>query len=86
MLIVELDHPRIGRIRGIQRADNVKQFLGIQYATLKDRFSRGTLREFTRAQAPSEVLEATGVGLVQYRDSGLTAIFCEIVTLTRGGN
>lgn len=36
-------HPKLGRIQGIERSDAVYQYLGIQYATLKDRFSRGEL-------------------------------------------
>lgn len=40
---VPLIHPTLGRIAGIRRSESVVQYLGIQYATLKDRFSRGEL-------------------------------------------
>lgn len=39
-----LDHPAIGTLRGIRRLPQVDQFLGIQYATLADRFSRANLK------------------------------------------
>lgn len=42
---VLLDHPTIGTIQGIRRIPHVNQFLGVQYATLRDRFSRGELIE-----------------------------------------
>ncbi|BCS25481.1 uncharacterized protein APUU_50192S [Aspergillus puulaauensis] len=41
-----IQHPTIGPIRGTKRQSGVVQFLGIQYATLKDRFARGVLREY----------------------------------------
>ncbi|KAK4207424.1 putative carboxylesterase [Rhypophila decipiens] len=40
-----LAHPTIGTIRGIKRLPNVIQYLGVQYAALQDRFSRGRLLE-----------------------------------------
>lgn len=43
--IVNLDHPTIGSLRGVQQSPEVDQYLGIQYATLPDRFSRGNLVE-----------------------------------------
>jgi carboxylesterase type B len=42
---INLDHPTIGSLRGIQQSSEIEQYLGIQYATLADRFSRGTLVE-----------------------------------------
>ncbi|KAK4683063.1 hypothetical protein QC764_121820 [Podospora pseudoanserina] len=38
-----LQHPTIGPICGVVRKVGVTQFLGVQYATLKDRFSRAEL-------------------------------------------
>ncbi|KAF9894102.1 hypothetical protein FE257_009075 [Aspergillus nanangensis] len=38
-------HSTIGPIRGIKHPSGVIQYLGIQYATLNDRFSRGELRK-----------------------------------------
>ncbi|KAH6974610.1 Alpha/Beta hydrolase protein [Ilyonectria sp. MPI-CAGE-AT-0026] len=38
-----ISHPTIGRVRGISRYPGVVQFLGVQYATLMDRFARGEL-------------------------------------------
>lgn len=38
-----LQHPTIGPIRGVVKKVGVTQFLGVQYATLKDRFSRAEL-------------------------------------------
>ncbi|KAK4171979.1 putative carboxylesterase [Triangularia setosa] len=38
-----LQHPTVGPIRGAKKVDGVTQFLGVQYATLKDRFSRARL-------------------------------------------
>ena len=38
-----INYPTIGPIRGVQQSPNVTQFLGVQYATLKDRFARGEL-------------------------------------------
>lgn len=38
-----ISHPTIGRVRGISRYPGVVQFLGVQYATLTDRFARGEL-------------------------------------------
>jgi carboxylesterase type B len=40
-----LQHPSIGSIKGIRRSSQVEQYLGIQYATLTDRFARGQLIE-----------------------------------------
>lgn len=45
MLEHTLDHPGLGRIRGIEKPALVTQFLGVQYAILGDRFSRGKLLE-----------------------------------------
>lgn len=64
MTFTEILHPEIGRIRGLQRSNDIIQFLGIQYATLENRFARGVLRDY--AESPEEVLDATNVGLVPF--------------------
>lgn len=38
-----LEHPVLGPVRGITKTAAVTQYLGIQYARLKDRFSRGEI-------------------------------------------
>lgn len=38
-----LEHPSIGAIRGLTKSADVTQYLGVQYACLKDRLSRGEL-------------------------------------------
>ncbi|KAE8383735.1 Alpha/Beta hydrolase protein [Aspergillus bertholletiae] len=54
-----IQHPTIGRIKGISRIPGVSQFLGIQYATLSSRFSRGEMLE---SYSHEGVLDATEVG------------------------
>jgi len=58
--LVRLSHPSLGRIRGIRRSENVVQYLGVQYATLKDRFSRGDL--LCRSADRDVELDATTLG------------------------
>ena len=42
---VVLDHPSLGKVTGIQHQDgSVEQYLGIQFATLKDRLAEPVLR------------------------------------------
>lgn len=41
--MVRFSHPNLGKILGVRRSETVVQYLGVQYATLKDRFSRGEL-------------------------------------------
>lgn len=42
-----LEHPSVGQIHGVQPQGqaHVEQYLGIQYATLENRFARGKLVE-----------------------------------------
>ncbi|KAJ9149933.1 Sterol esterase [Pleurostoma richardsiae] len=54
-------HPTIGSIRGVCTFPGVVQYLGIQYATLKDRFSRGELKQ-NHPGGPDGVLNATELG------------------------
>lgn len=59
-------HPTIGPIRGLNKVPTVVQYLGVQYATLKDRFSRGVLLETYNRDYLNEdgVLDATKLGCV----------------------
>jgi carboxylesterase type B len=53
-----LAHPEIGEVQGITN-DGVEQYLGIQYATLSDRFAPAVLKEYH-----GEGIDATKIGLV----------------------
>lgn len=66
MLYQTKQHPTIGPIRGLNKIPTVVQFLGVQYATLKDRFSRGVLLETYDSGNFNEdgVLDATKLGCV----------------------
>lgn len=54
-----LEHASLGHIAGVRPPHHpqVEQYLGIQYATLANRFARGTLIE-----KPPAPIEATDVG------------------------
>jgi carboxylesterase type B len=61
------EHPTIGTIRGISNGPGVTQFLGVQYATLQDRFSRAELLKTYPGQAhhtrvQDGILDATRIG------------------------
>lgn len=65
MLYETTQHKTIGPIKGVRRLPGVMQYLGIQYATLKDRFSRGELLESCHSDHPRKqegVLDATRLG------------------------
>jgi hypothetical protein len=57
-------HQTIGPIRGVKRTSGVIQYLGVQYATLKDRFARGKLLEAYSDYANKQdgILDATTLG------------------------
>ncbi|OQE42964.1 hypothetical protein PENCOP_c003G00472 [Penicillium coprophilum] len=59
-------HPTIGPIKGLNKVPTVIQYLGVQYATLKDRFSRGVLLESYNSGHfnGDRVLDATKLGPV----------------------
>ena len=63
----EIYCPKIGRIRGLRNSEDIVQFLGVRYANVKDRFSRGVLCEY--AQGPNGLLDATKIGSDAYFDS-----------------
>ena len=54
-----IHHTTIGSIQGLKRSEQVTQYLGVQYATLKDRFTRAELID---TYIQSEVLDATTFG------------------------
>jgi len=56
--MASLDHPTIGQVRG-NRVGNVAQFLGIKFASLKDRFAAPALATYSGAG-----LDATSHGWV----------------------
>lgn len=45
MAAMSFTHPSIGKIKGKPRED-VTQFLGLQYATLEDRFAQPVLKQY----------------------------------------
>lgn len=51
----------IGQIQGLNKVPGVNQYLGIQYAALKDRFSRGELIE---TYPHDGILDGTKLGYV----------------------
>lgn len=58
-------HATIGPIKGLRKTPGVIQYLGVQYATLKDRFSRGELLQSYPASHLNKqggVLNATRIG------------------------
>ena len=58
-------HATIGAIKGLRKLPGVVQYLGVQYATLKNRFSRGELlRSYPPAHPNKQagVLDATKLG------------------------
>jgi carboxylesterase type B len=57
-MAAQIAHQKLGEIRGL-RGDRVVQFLGIKYASLKDRFAASQLVEYDGAQS---VIDATKLG------------------------
>ena len=60
-----LDHPKVGCIRGL-KVTRVVQYLGVQYATLKNRFARGELIDSGPNKGPTsakgDFIDATSYG------------------------
>jgi len=54
----QIKHQKLGEIQGRQ-GDGVIQFLGIKYATLKDRFAGSELVEYSGTQS---VIDGTKLG------------------------
>jgi hypothetical protein len=52
-------HPSIGRLKGNTAKEGVLQFLGLQYATLTDRFAPAKMKEYSNQ---SETVDATKIG------------------------
>ena len=59
-MAAQIKHQKLGQIQG-RLGDGVVQFLGIKYATLKDRFAGSELVEYDGAQS---VIDATKLGRV----------------------
>ncbi|KAK4545632.1 hypothetical protein LTR36_002585 [Oleoguttula mirabilis] len=58
MATTTLSHPTVGSIKGTTAKPGVEQFLGLQYATLADRFAAPVLKEYTA----DESVDATKLG------------------------
>ena len=54
-------HPTIGPVTGSTAKEGVVQFLGLQYATLVDRFAPPALKDYGKQ---NETMEATKLGCV----------------------
>lgn len=52
------DHPLMGSIIGNANNEDVTRFLGLQYATLADRFAPPQLKEYTQ----NDTVDATNYG------------------------
>lgn len=71
MATTTLDHPAIGRIVGNAEIENVTKYLGIQYATLADRFSPPQMKQYGQ----SEEIDATRNGYSFMK----TTSFCSLI-------
>ncbi len=68
-----LQHPSMGAIRGARKNSAAVQYLGIPYASLKDRFARGVMLSRVPVNHPrwsGTVFDATRNGLVQVHSPG----------------
>ena len=54
----QIKHQKLGEIQG-REGDGVVQFLGIKYATLKDRFAGSELVDYSGTE---KVIDATNLG------------------------
>ncbi len=60
-----VQHPTIGPLKGIVKVPGVIQLLGVQYATLADRFAPGVLLETyspEHARVHEGAIDATAIG------------------------
>lgn len=53
-----LSHPTIGKVKGNATKDGVIEFLGLQYATLTDRFAPAKIKEYSK----QNTIDATKIG------------------------
>jgi hypothetical protein len=60
MATTTLDHPLIGSITGKSDCEDVKRYLGLQYATLTDRFAPPKAKEYSKC----DTIDATSHGYV----------------------
>ncbi len=64
-----MQHSTIGPIRGVIKVPGITQFLGVQYATLRDRFAQGELLESypsDHVRIQGGVFDATAIGYVPF--------------------
>ncbi len=55
---ITISHPIIGNVTASTAKEGVVQLLGLQYATLKDRFSQPVMREYSL----NETIDGTKLG------------------------
>ena len=65
MANTKLHHPLIGEVQGVESESGVVQYRGLQYATLKDRFSTAVLKEYKSG----DKIDATKLGQVHQSPS-----------------
>jgi carboxylesterase type B len=58
MATATLDHPSIGKVVGNADREYVTRYLGLQYATLSDRFAPPQMKEYTE----NDTIDATAYG------------------------
>jgi hypothetical protein len=57
-----IEHSDLGHINGIQRSQHTIQYLGVQYASLNDRFARAQLVTSKTTMSANGVIDATKYG------------------------
>lgn len=58
MVTATLNHPSIGKVVGNADREHVARYLGLQYATLADRFAPPQMKDYTQ----NDVIDATTHG------------------------
>jgi carboxylesterase type B len=58
MATATLDHPSIGKVVGNADREHVTRYLGLQYATLTDRFAPPQMKSYTQ----NDTIDATAYG------------------------
>jgi hypothetical protein len=59
MAATTFTHPTIGSIKGNTSKEGVVQFLGLQYATVADRFAPAKIKQYSNN---NETIDATKIG------------------------
>ena len=62
MATSKLDHPLMGSIIGNAEMEDVTRFLGLQYATLADRFAPSRMKEYSQ----DDTVDATIYGYASH--------------------